>query len=113
MPNFDCGGESCGRFSCSSCTDEATQAEYWNLLRTVKDDDEADKIMRGRLAEKRARAVKLHNGVTRLLDENEQLRAALIRMVDAVEKEGSTRQRALTDAFVHALKVLDKKKGGK
>lgn len=77
MPNFDCGGERCGRFSCSSCTDEDTRAEYWNLLRTVRNDAEAEKIMHGRLAEKRARATKLHDEVARLRAENERLRRAL------------------------------------
>lgn len=76
MPNFDCGGERCGRFSCASCTDEATQAEYWNLLRTVRDDAEADRIMRERLAKKRARATKSHDEVARLRAENKRLRSA-------------------------------------
>ena len=48
--------------------------------------------------------------IARLRSKNAALRAALVRMVDAVEKEGSPRQRALVDAFIHALKVLDKKK---
>lgn len=48
--------------------------------------------------------------IKRLRAEVAALRAALVRMVDAVEKEGNPRQRNLVDAFMHALKVLDKKK---
>lgn len=54
MPNFDCSAARCGEFSCSSCTDKKTQAAYWKLLRTCKNDAEANRIMRERLAKKRA-----------------------------------------------------------
>jgi hypothetical protein len=44
-----------------------------------------------------------------LVAEADVLRDALVGMVDATEKEGRPRQRALVDAFVHSLKVLNKK----
>lgn len=47
--------------------------------------------------------------IARLKAKNSVLRAALVRMIDAVEKECRPRYPDLADAFVNARRVLDKK----